>query len=196
LSDICPFKIAVPTDPPVPLLPSPNTANIQRIVFNGHNPVLLRMLACQEANSTHNSSGCPYPDHKSPVANKLACNSPDKFSHLYIRHEQMDDTARSCVIVFIENTYFFDKDGLLQLFQNTVSWLGIAQEKPYFYIARYGKSHTTGDTGYNSKVLNMALKRIYKDYPDGEDICIIIPVGQRAQILSINHNRKFLVTVS
>lgn len=194
----CPFKIITRTDPPVPLLPSSNTANLKRIVFNIHNSVLLRLLVCREENKTQIPNNCPYPEHKNSDAVNFACTSPNKLAHVYLRHEQMDDTARSCIIIFIEAMYLFTQDGLLKLFQDTVNWLNIAQEKPYFYVIPcYGKQQASVHTAFNSKILNMELRKVYKGYSNDEDICIVIPADIRAEILNIDHiggSKKFKIS--
>jgi len=199
LSDnTCPFKIITRTDPPVPLLPSLNTANLNRIVFNIHNSVLLRLLVCKEEKEANPQIDCPYPDHKNSDAVNLACNHPNRLAHVYLRHEQIDNKARSCIIVFIEATYLFAPAGLLEVFKNTVNWLNIAHERPYFYvIPYYGKQQAAVHTAFNSKILNMELRKIFKGYSNDEDICIVIPADKRAEILNIDHtsgSKKFKIS--
>jgi hypothetical protein len=194
LSDIiCPSKIIAPDDPPLPLRQSLNTANLNKIIFNIHDPVLLRLLLCKE----DKNSDCPYPDHNNSVAVHIACNFPDILAHIYIRHEQIDSIARSCVVVFTEATYLFSSDGLLNIFQNTVNWLNIAHERPYFYvIPRYGKPLASVHTDYAKVILNRELKRIYNGYSKDEVICTIIPADKQAEILRIdytNESRKFRI---
>jgi len=192
LSDgICPFKTVIPTDPVVSLLPSINTANLERIVFNIHNPVLLRLLACKEEKNTQHPTGCLYPEHKNSKAVKIACNLPGKLAHVYIRHEQINNTARSCIIVFIETMYLFDRDGLLDLFKNTVDWLDIANEKPYFYVLRYGEPKNVLNTNYACKVLNIELRRNYSGYSNDEDVCTIVPIEKHSQTLRIDYVKSF-----
>lgn len=189
----CPFKIVLPTDPPVSLLPSPNTANLDKIVFNIHDPFLLRLLLCKEEKISQHSTNCLYPNHKNPNAVNIACNFQGKLAHIYVRREQTNNTTRSCVIVFIETMYLFDKNGLLNLFNNTVSWLNIAHERPYFYVVRYGEPKNSLNTNYNSKVINIALKKTYSGYSNDEDICMIIPVEKHSQSLRIDYTKNFYI---
>jgi len=192
LSDItCPFKIVLPTDPIVSLLPSLNTANLDKIVLNIHDSFLLRLLLCKEEKNAQHITNCPYPKHKNSNAVNIACNSPIKLAHVYLRHEQINNTTRSCVIVFIETMYLFDRDGLLNLYKNTVNWLNIANEKPYLYILRYGIPRSSLNTNTTCKVLNIEIKKIYRDYSNDEDICKIIPVEKHSKSLRIDYVKNF-----
>jgi len=197
LSDnICPFKIVIPADPLVSFLPPPNkTANLKKIEFLIHNPVLLRLLACKEEKTTTND--CPYPIHKNPDAVNAACRTKDEIAHLYLRHEIIDNIARSCVVYFTDTTYLFTPDGLLELFKNTVKWLNIGHEKPYFYvILRYKEPKTAVNTEYNRKIVNRELRKIYKGYSLDEDICTVIPANKQADLLRIEHtneSKKFYI---
>jgi len=198
LSDnTCPLKIVVPANPLVPLLPSPNTANFKRIEFYIRNPVLLRLLVCKEENKTQTPINCLYPDHKNSNAVNIVCNSPNKLAHIYLRHEKMDNVARSCVIFFIDTIYLFTPNGLLKLFTDTVNWLNIAHERPYFYvILRYNEQKTIANTEYNRKIINFELRKIYDGYSKDEDICIIIPANKQAELLRIDHtngSKKFYI---
>jgi hypothetical protein len=194
LSDnTCPFKIVLPNDPPVSLIPSINTANLDKIVFNIHVPFLLRLLLCKEEKNTQPLNNCPYPKHINSNAVNIACNFPNKLAHVYLRHEQINNAERSCIIVFIETMYLFDRNGLLSLFNNTVNWLNIANEKPYFYIVRYGEPKNSVNTNFTSKVINIELKRTYSGYSNDEDICIIIPVEKHSQSLRIDYIKNFYI---
>jgi hypothetical protein len=188
--DFCPFKIVLPTDRPVSLLPSYNTANLKRIVFNIHNPVLLRVLLCKEEKNTQHSTECLYPDHRNSDAINLACNVQDKLAHIYVRHEDINNTVRSCVIVFIEAMYLYDKDGLLNLYKNTVRFLEIANEKPYLYVLRDGASLINNTT---FKALNIEIRNYYGDHSNDEDICKIIPVEIHSELLRIDYTDTFYV---
>lgn len=192
--DICPFKIVLPTEPLVPLQLSPNkTADFKKIEFYIHDPVLLRLLVCKEGKI--NLSDCLFPKHKNPDAAKFACNSQDELAHIYIRHEIMNNVARSCLILFIDTMYLFTPNGLLKLFADTVNWLNIAQEKPYFCVVlRYKEPKTTVNTEYNRRIVNRELRRIYKGYSHDEDICTVYPAAKTAELLRIDHidtNKKF-----
>jgi hypothetical protein len=187
--NFCPFKKIIPSDTPVSLLPSNNTANFKRIVLNIHNPVLLRLLLCKEEKI--NSIDCPFPEHKNPEAVNIACNSQDELAHIYIRHEEIDSIARSCIIFFINSIYLFTHDGLLKLFKNTVNWLNIAEEKPYFYvILRYNENKAITNTDFNRRVLNIELRKIYKNYSNDEDICVFFPADKYTELLRIEHTDK------
>jgi hypothetical protein len=195
LSDnTCPLKIVKPTDPPIPLLQSLNTANLKKIVFNIHNPVLLRLLVCKKEKNTQHSTNCLYPDHKNSNAVNIACNSQDELAHIYIRNEQTDDAVQSCLISFIEATDLFTTNGLLELFKNTLKWLNITDEKPCFYaIMRYGKPQASVHTNYAHKILNREMKKMYNDHPKGEDICIIVPAEKHSEFLRIDYANKFYI---
>jgi hypothetical protein len=184
----CPYKIVKRANPLVPLLHSLKTANLERIEFNIHNPVLLRLIVCKEEKI---STDCPYPDHENSNAFNVLCNYDNfKLAHIYVRHEQIDNIARSCVIVFTKTMYLFDKNELLNLLQNTVNWLDIAQERPYFFIIRYGEPQTTVSTANTNRVLNIELRRIFSGYSKDEDICVIIPVEKQAKLLRIDHTNE------
>jgi hypothetical protein len=176
----------------ITLIPSPNIANLKKIVCNAHEPVLLRLLVCKEEGGTRNADNCPYPEHKKETADKRACNaSVDRLAQIYVRHEYINKRARSCVLVFIEGQYVSNTIALSQLLENTVNWLQIAQEKPYFYIFRYGQPVFGVDMNYAIKKLNSKIKEVFKVYAKDEDICIGVSVDRKEEFLQINQTSKF-----
>ena len=205
MAKICPERIvraaSITTNGDNPsiiqLLDSPYTANLERIVCNVHEPVLLRLLVCKEENSSKKPDDCSYPDQKNMNANKRACSdSKDKLAHVYVRHEKWNAKARSCVLVFVEGKYLSNTNELFKIFQNTVNWLNIAQEMPYFYVFRYGQPQvflTTIDAG---KKLNQKMRETFNGYPKGEDICIMHSVEYGAEPLIINCAQKFFFRAS
>jgi hypothetical protein len=187
----CPFKIVKPAEPPITLLQSLNTANLKKIVFNIHSPVLLRLLVCKKEKNTQRSTNCLYLDHKNSNAVNIACNSQDELAHIYLRNEQTDDAVQSCVISFIEATDLFTPNGLLKLYKNTLNWLNIANERPYYYaVMRYGKPQASVYTDYANKILNREIKKMYNNYPKDENICIIIQAEKQSKYLRIDYKSK------
>jgi hypothetical protein len=181
----------------VQLIPSPNTANLNKIVFNMHLPILLRLLLCKEQRLTPSPDNCPYPEHKNDGVVKKTCgNSVDKMAQIYVRHEKMDTKARSCVLVFIEGHYLSNIDNLFLIVKNTVDWLQIAHEKPYFYIFHYGSPVFGTAATHAIKKLNKKIKELFTEYSQTEDICMGSPVGRRSESLQINHTVKFSFTTA
>ena len=167
-------------------------ANLERIICNVHEPILLRLLVCKEERNTDEPDSCLYPDHVNEKATKKACrDSNKKLAQIYIRHETINPVARSCVLVFIEGKYLSNTNVLIEIFQNTVNWLNIAKEKPYFYVFRYGVPQFDVTTNTASKNLNKKMKEILGGYSRGEDICFMLPVERDAKPLTINCTRIF-----
>lgn len=176
----------------IALISSSNVANLKNIVYNAHLPLLLRLLVCRKENNVNNSGNCPYPEHKNTESDKKSCtDSIDELAHLYIRHEQIDKKARSCVLAFIEGKYLNNTDVLLQLFKNTVHWLQIVREKPYYYILHYGQPVFGVNSSHAINNLDKEIKKVFKEYAKDEDVCLGIPVSRRAESLQINHTNKF-----
>ena len=171
----------------IPLLLSPSTANLQRIVCNIQQPVLLRLLVCREETKSHNPDNCAYPEHKNIVASKRACcDSQEKLAQLYVRDECTDINARSYILVFIAGHYLSNIDALLHLLKNTVDWLHIAQEKPYLYVFYYGHPETGVAASYAIKKLNKKIKETFPAYAKDEDACIGVSVVRKSESLHIN----------
>jgi hypothetical protein len=176
------------------LLPSSNTANIQRIICNVHEPVLLRLLVCKVERKTDD---CPYPEHRNREAVKEACrDSEKKLAQIYLRHEKFDKIARSCVVVFVEGRYLRQTDELLEIFRNTVEWLNIADERPFFHVLRYGQPQDNLTTKNVGKTLNRKLRELFEGYSKDEDNCIMVSVEKGAEPLILNHARKFSLRAS
>lgn len=199
---ICPVMIvrasSCATGNIIPLLLSPNTANLQRIVCNVHEPLLLRLLVCREKNVAHNSNDCPYPDHINSQALKKACrDSEKKLAQVYVRHEQLNKKARSCVLIFIERHTLNKTEELSKLLKDTVGWLQIAQEKPYFYIFHYGQPEFSVNTNNAIKSLNKKIKETIDGYSQDEDSCIGVSVIRGSESLTIITNSgKFSFTAA
>jgi len=202
LTDICPEKIikASPPSEVISLLPSSNTANLKRIVFDVRDPVLMRLLVCKEEKSKNGTDSCPYLEHENNGAVKKACGDPErKLANVYLRHEELNKTARSCVIAFIEGKYLSKTNELMDILKTTVDWLNIAKENPYFYIIRYGQPAINLTITQTRETLTKKMKEIYKGYSDDEDTCIVLSCLPDSESLMIDHlkdhNKKFLVKV-
>lgn len=202
MSGICPetiirttSNVTNGTSPNIILLSgSSNTANLERIVFNVHEPVLLRLLVCKEEKA--HPDICSFPEHENTYAVKFACkNSEVSLAQIYMRHEQINLKARSCVLIFIDGKYLQDTEKIIKIYENTVNWLNIADEKPFLYVLRFGDSIglTTKFIGID---INKKLKNIYRDYTDTEDICIMVSVARRAKPLVVNCTSKFSFNAS
>jgi hypothetical protein len=109
-------------------------ANLEKIECNVLDAVLLRLLVCKDEKSAELPGICSYPKHKNEGAVKLACNFKDKLVQMYIKLDRMSVKSRSCVITFVEGQYLSRTDELLEILQNSVLWLDIKNENPYFYI--------------------------------------------------------------
>jgi hypothetical protein len=177
----------------IPLIPSPNMGNLQRIISNVHLPILLRLLLCKGAETVHNPDDCPYPEHKNSRADKKICrdSSDAKLAQVYVRHEQIDKKARSCVLVFVQRYCLSSTDALFHILKNTVDWLQIAREKPCFYIFHYGQPESSLITNDAVKKLNKKIKETFTGYPREEDVCMGVSVIRNSESLQINHTGKF-----
>ena len=178
----------------IKLLDSLNTANIERIVSYVGEPLLLRLLVCKEEKKRQRANNCPYPEHENNDATKKACANPEnKLAHIYVRDEKTDKISRSCVVAFIEGLYLSKTDELLEIFKNTVEWLSIAQESPYFYIVRYGNPVVQTTINDSRTYLNKKIKEKFDGYLKNEDTCFIISINaskHKRKQESIAINRK------
>lgn len=204
MAEICPKKIVKPVSTQrgaakpeiIPLLPSSNTAKLQRIIFDVRDHVLLRLLVCKEEITKNETSGCPYPEHTNNAATIKACGYSNKrLAHVYVRHEQTNEDVRSCVIVFIEGMRLCRTNELMDMLKNTVDWLEIAKEKPFFYIVRYGQAAINNTIDETRTTLTKKIKEIYKGYPDDDDTCIVLSVLHDSQSLMIDQTKKSIIKV-
>lgn len=181
----------------ISLTPFSNTAMFKTIQFNTSEPVLLRLLMCRDENPTKNPDDCPCPDHKNRTATKMACrDSRNKLAQIYVRQERIAAQTRSCIIVFIERQYLTRIDELSKLLLSTVDWLGIAQERPYFYIFGYGSSGY-GLTHDNTHiVLNKKIKGDIAGYSDSEEVCFVRGIIRGNDGLTIFPASRFSMKVS
>jgi hypothetical protein len=199
VAGMCPGRIvraAVPTAGNIPskisLLPSPNVANLKWIVCNVLEPVLLRMLVCKDENSAGIFDNCPYPEHKNNAADKWTCvDSVGKLAQIYLRHNNTDQKSRSCIITFVEGQYLGKTDELLELLQNTIDWLNVKQEKPYFYIFYYGQPVNQLTANNSRHAINSKIKEIFSGYSQDEDACIIAPIRRDSECLIMKHTKRF-----
>jgi hypothetical protein len=182
----------------IELLPSPTTAHLSKIECNVPEAVLLRLLACKDENPTKKPDDCPYPEHKSSGAEKLACNLHDiKLAQIYIKKEKNAGKSRSCLIVFIEGQYLNKKiDELLERLKNSVTWLDIENEKPYFYIFYFGQPVFLLTANDSCKRINKRIKELFLGYSRDEDVCIMAPVQRNSTSFIINHFEKFSLKAS
>jgi hypothetical protein len=202
LDKLCPKMIvraAIPKDGVSPciveLLPSPNTANLARIECNVLEAVLLRLLLCKDENPARAPDDCPYPEHRNSEAVKLACDlSETKLAQMYIK--KMDGKSRSCLIVFIEGQYLSKIDELLERMQNSVAWLNIAGERPYFYIFHYGQPVFQLAANDSCKRISKRIKELFAGYSQDEDVCIMVSVRRDSKSLIINHFKNFSLKAS
>jgi hypothetical protein len=173
------------------LLSSKNVANLERIECNVLEPILLRLLACKDEKLLETSDDCPYPDHKNSGAVKLVCNtSEDKLAHIYIRNEKTGAESRSYVIIFVEGNYLSETDELMERLQNSVSWLDIAHERPYFYIFYYGQPQYNLTATDSCNRISERMRKLFPGYSKNENICIPASVMKRSKSLIVAMDAK------
>jgi hypothetical protein len=181
----------------IELLPSKNVANLEKIVCNVLESVLLRLLVCKDEKSGKTPEDCPYPEHKNCEADKLVCNNSEaKLAQIYIRHDKVNAQSRSCVIVFVEAQYLSKTEELLERLQNSISWLDIENERPYFYIFHYGPPACQLTANNSCKRINAKMKELFTGYSQDEDICIAVSVQRGSKSLIVNHRTKFSLIAS
>ena len=206
---ICPKRIVRASDQQqenksavVQLLPYENTANLNIIVCNSHEPVLLRLLVCKELREENNQNNCPFeaPPHTSHInaeADRRLCNEPGdkRFTQIYFRHEKIDKKARSCIVAFIQGDSLHKTDVLMEWFKNTVEWLQIAEEKPFYHVVFYGDPLFDNDYTAAEKDLDEKMRKIYSQYSKDEEICFIIYANKEAEVLRLHYTTTFSVRV-
>jgi len=186
----------------IPLPLYDKTANFKEIVCNSHRPVLLRLLVCKELKEENNQDKCPFSDppytvHINIEATKQLCNeTKDRtFTQIYFRHEKIDKKARSCVVAFIESDILKKTDVLLERFRNTVEWLQIAEEKPFYHVVLYGDPQFKKDYITVEKELDEKMRNLYSQYSKDEEICFIRSANKKAEVLRIYYTTIFSVNV-
>jgi len=184
------------------LLPYEKTANLNNIVCSSHEPVLLRLVVCKELKEKDNQDKCPFtnPPHavhiNSEATRQICCESADKiFTQIYFRHEKIDKKARSCVVAFIEGDTLHRTDVLLERFKNTVEWLQIAEEKPFYHVVFYGDPQCGNDHTKAEKKLEENMRKLYSQYSQDEEICFLIYANKKAESLRLYHTTIFSVKV-
>jgi hypothetical protein len=174
------------------LLPSPRVANLNWITCNVPEAVLLRMLVCKDENSTGLPNACPYPEHKNNTADMWTCRDfKGKLAQIYIRLNTTNPKSRSCVIAFVEGLNLSKTDELMELLKNTIAWLDIEQEKPYFYIFYYGHPANQLTANDSRHIINGKIKEFFNSYSRDEDACIMAPIRRDSECLIVNHAKKF-----
>ena len=186
----------------IPLMPHEKTANLNSIVCSSHESVLLRLTVCKELKEESNQNKCPFADppyaiHANLTATKQICNEPtDKiFTQIYFRHEKIDKKARSCVIAFIEGDALHKTDILLEKFKNTVEWLQITEEKPFYHVVFYGDPQFGNDNTKAEKKLEEKMREQYSQYSEDEEICFLVYASKKAEFLRVNHTTIFSVKI-
>jgi hypothetical protein len=181
----------------IELLPTENIANLEKIECNVLEPVLLRLLVCKDEKSVEFSDICPYPKHKNQDAVKLVCdNSGLRLAQIYIRLEREKSKSRSCLILFVEGQYLAKTDELIERMKNSVSWLDIEDEKPYFYIFHYGQPVFNITASNSCRRINARIKELFTGYSQDEDICIAESVRRGSKSLIVNHTKLFSLKAS
>jgi len=82
-------------------------------------------------------------------------------------------------------------------FQNTVKWLKIVEEKPYFFVIYFGDPIFDVAINKAYKLLDEKMKSVYPDYLKNEDdeICFLIRANKKAEVLLLNYTSKFSIRV-
>jgi len=184
------------------LLPYEETANLNNIICSSHEPVLLRLMVCKDLRENNSGDKCPFADpplavHVNLGATKQICSEPTNkvFTQIYFRHEKIDKKARSCVVAFIEGDTLHKTETLLERFKNTVEWLQIAEEKPFYHVVFYGDPQCGNDHTKAEKELEEKMRELYSQYSKDEEICFLIYANKKAEFLRLYHTTIFSVKV-
>jgi hypothetical protein len=181
----------------IPLIVSPVTANLKRVICNVQEPVLLRLLACVAEKHKNPAGVCLYPEHRNRDAHQAACNTTEnKLAQIYTKPAERNTRSRSYFITFIEGQYLSKTDAVLETLHNSVKFLGVQNETPYFYIFYYGQRPVLLTANTSRKLIDNKLKDTFGGYLPDEDACIIAPVGRTAQVLFINPAKRFSFKIS
>jgi len=179
------------------LVPFEKTANLRWINYYTPEPIFFRLLLCNENKKESDPNFCPCPEFKNIWANNKICKSGKKLAHIYFRYEQPKRVhigTRSCIVIFAK--YDQDTEELVQRLNNTVSILGIKNEKFDFHVVqfRYEKIYV------NPPNRNKLKKEIRNHYVDSRPkIRNIIQMNKKNDllILEIKHDKdanEFLIT--
>lgn len=186
MAAICPEKII--NAGVIPLIPYHNIASLNNIVFNVNDTILLRLLACKDAKGQNGL--CSYSDHINPNANKNACQISDiELAQIYFRHTIINNKAGSCIVIFIDGYNLLQTDMIFSIYQNTVNWLNIANEKPFLVVVYHGDPKFYNDISEARRMLDQKLKPM-SNY---KNPCDITYASEEAESLIITHTKLFSV---
>jgi len=208
MNEICPEKKirAIPSQPVAGTIniTVPNGKfRINEIEYKTVRPVLFRLLLCREEKirlklpTNPQKSACPFPEQYNLEADidksQYACREPrNDIAHVYYRHEELQESEQSCIVVFINNKS--EKIvNIAQRFINTVNWLQIKSERPYFRIVYI---YNTPLIDINSVLIkNRIQDEIRKVLPSfKQEICKIVEFRKEHKKLKIDFNdMKFFI---
>jgi hypothetical protein len=78
----------------------------------------------------------------------------------------------------------------------SVKWLGIEDEKPYFYIFYYWPPVLQLITEESRKRIDRRIKEVFNGYSRDENACVKVPIYRRARHRIINLSKKFSLRAS
>jgi len=156
-----------------------------------HDPILLRLLVCKNTGNAGSTGACPYPAHANKNATKKAClNSKADLAQIYFRHVNLKK-ARSCIVTFVEGITIDNTTMLYKIYQDTVNWLKIATERPYFFVVVYGDPMFYND--FTEAYIELEKKM--KNLSGKEDLFFVVQYPEhKAKDLLVNHTTtKFTI---
>lgn len=208
MSRICPEKTirAIPPKPEagtINIASSNNRFRINEIEYKTEKSVLFRLLLCREEKimrglpSHPEECNCPFQGHYNHyvdiMTSQYACREPrNDIAHIYYRHESPQKGEQSCIVAFINKKS--DKyDNIAQRFINTINWLQIINEKPYFRLIYIFNTPSIDIDSINIK--REIQDEIRKALPSlKQEICRIVEFGKDKKKLVIDFDdTKFII---
>jgi len=193
--NICPRKMVRKTDGKdnsgnFMLKPLKRTANLRIIKYCVPESIFFRMLLCKEYISAFDPDVCQCSEYKNEAAGEKICESGKKVAHIYFRFENQkkaDEGPRSCIIIFFKAGK--NPDELVQRLKDTVTQLGIGEEKFDFHVVPFCYEKITLNM-LNRNKLNKEIKTCYVGSQLKIRDSIQMNENNDLMILKISHDKE------
>lgn len=204
MSEICPKK-TIRAIPPkagpgtIDISTHNNRFRVNEIEYKTDKAVLFRLLLCREEKIMRDPlkhpdvDNCSFPEHYNPyvdiVTGQYACRNPkDNIAHIYYRHETLQNGEQSCIVAFVKKLEGA-VDIIAQQFINTVNWLKIINEKPYYRLIYILNAHIDLNSRYIKREIQTIIRNALPSLT--QEICEIVELekGHKKLVIDFDDNQ-------
>jgi len=176
---------------------------INEIEYQTEKSVLFRLLLCREEKirlklpTNPQESNCPFREQYNLGVkiekSQYACREPkDDIAHIYYRHEELQDGEQSCIVTFINMNEFDQYADIAKRFINTVGWLQIIHEKPYYRLIYILNAHIDLNSSYIKREIQNEIRKTLPSLK--QEICEIVEFEKGHKKLVIDfENKQFII---